>query len=345
MKLYSFILICFFFFSCSPNDVENEGRGDSRTRETETANRGGDYRSAELRRLKASSSNPVIRSFLESRYSNSSYNYEGDSCEEDSSCLDICDRSFSSRYRRKCERAPAEFIKNLEEGLFKLISISDLDEVDISPAFITAVVDFDEELLTDLIKQNMSEGDLKTFLAWIAVNNKIASAFADDRSSVNILKEAFEKLGELNNSRKEIETALNIGLISENDTFLSLSSDEGNEEAFILGYEVLEKACSSKDCKLHVLCSRERQSRSRSRIFGTSRNDTTCKTSTRTDRRARSGETCYIQGSNVWAFLEELIDEGDIKDLDFDEEIITVRQCNEFCGSVSDSNSKCKRIL
>ena len=344
MKFYKLFFVCVFLFSCTPRDIQDEGREDRRARGT---NRGSDrdYRSAELRRLKGSS-NPVIRSFLESRYSNPSYNYEGDSCEEISSCLDICERSFSSRFRRKCERAPAEFIENLEEDLFKLISISDLDEVDISPAFISAVLDFDEDLLSDLVKQNMSEGDLKTFLAWIAVNERVSEAFADDRSSRDILKEAFEKLGDLNEGRKELETGFNIGLISEDDTFLSLASDEGNEEGFSLGYDILDDSCSNKDCKLYVLCSREKQSSSRSRVFGTNRrNSSTCKTSTRTDRRIRSGETCYIQGSNVWSFLEELIYDGDIKDSDFDEDIVTVEECNRFCGAVSNTNSKCSRIL
>ena len=347
MKFYKLVFICVFLFSCTPKDIQDEDNGRARktTRVTDRSSDQGDYRSAELRRLK-SSSNPVIRSFLESRYSSPSYNYIGDDCEEFSSCLDICENSFSSRLSRKCEKAPAEFIENLEEDLFKLINISDLDEVDISPAFISAVLDFDEDLLSDLIEDNMSEGDLKTFLAWIAVNERVSEAFADDRSSQDILKEAFEKLGEFNKGRKELETAFNIGLITEDDTFLSLASDEANEEGFSLGYEVLDDSCSTKNCKLDVLCSREKESISRSTIFGASRrNSSNCKTSTRTDGRVRSGETCYIQGSNVWSFLEELIYDRDIKDSDFDDDIITVRECNEFCGSVRESNTKCSRIL
>lgn len=349
MKFYKLVFVCVFLFSCSPKDIQDEdnGRVRSAARVTDRGSDRGDYRSSELRRLK-NSSNPVIRSFLESRYSNPSHGYRGDDCEEISACLDICENRFSSRLGRKCEKAPAEFIENLEEDLFKLINISDLDEVDISPAFISSILDFDEDLLSDLIKDNMSEGDLKTFLAWIAVNEKVSEAFESDRRSKDILKEAFEKLGEFNKGGRELETAFNIGLITEDDTFLSLASDEANEEGFSLAYEVLDDSCFNRDCKLYVLCSREKQTNSRSRIFGVSRrNSSSCKTSTRTDGRARPGETCYIQGSNVWSFLEELIYERDIKDSDFDEEeeVVTVRECNEFCGSVRESNTKCSRIL
>lgn len=356
MKLYKSLLIFFFIFSCTPKNIEEERGSRERNTNKETTERktdrresqrgsGRDYRSAELRRLKGSSS-PVIRSFLESRYSNPSYNYGGDDCGEISSCVDICERNFSSSFRRKCENAPAEFIKNLEEDLLKLISISDLDEVDISPAFITAVLDFDRDLLSDLIKQNMSEGDLKTFLAWIAVNENISEAFEEDRSSRDVLEYAFEKLGELNSAEKDLETGFNIGLITEDDTFLSLASDEGNEEGFVLGYEILDDSCSNKDCKLDVLCAREKKTLSRSRIFGTNRNDSVCRTSTRSNGRDRRGGTCYVQGSGVWSFLEELIHEEDIRDSDFDDDdIVTVESCNQFCGLVSDSNTKCSRIL
>jgi len=363
VKLYKNFFICVLFFSsCVPKNIDRdaeektirETRSQVETRLTDRSSersvRGEDYRSSELRRLKGSS-DPVIRSFLEDRYSGGSYGYGGDLCKEVSSCLDICEETFSSKYRRKCENASAEFIENLEEDLFKLISISDLDEVDISPSFIVAVLEFDEDLLSDLVKQNMSEGDLKIFLAWVAVNNKVSEAFAEDsRAAREILSQAFERLGEFNDGKDELETGLNIGLIGEDDTFFSLASDEVNEEGFALVYRILENACSNESCKLEVLCSREKQTTSRSsRIFGSSRSISvsTCKTSTRTDRRIRStGETCYIQGSSVWSFLEELIEDEQIRDSDFDDnDTVTVEKCNRFCGSVSDNNKKCHRIL
>ena len=358
MKFYNLILISFFLFSsCNPKNIdtgersrESKNRQNTNIENPSTKNtNSSDYRSTELRRLKAGSSNPVIRSILENRYKNpSSYSYGGATCEDVSSCLGICDDVFS-RYSRKCERAPAEFIESLNDNLYKLLNISDLDEVGIDPAFITAIIDFDKDLLIDLIKKNMSEGDLKTFLAWIAVNEKIAEAFSEEYRSRDVLEEAFEKLGEFKNGKKDLETAFNIGLIAEDDTFLSLSAGEGNEEAFVLGYKVLDSSCSKKDCKLYVLCSREQKNRNRrSSVFGfNSRNESLCKTSTRTDGRGgyRTNETCYIQGSNVWSYLEELIDEDDIKDSDFEKNIVTVTMCNQFCGETKDSNTKCSRIL
>ena len=322
----------------SKRDLSNQGKKDEDTEE--------DYREKSLRRLKHSSK-PVIRSFLKSKYSKKSYSYGGKECGDLSSCRDICDETFSSSYRRRCESAPAEFIENLEEDLFKLINISDIDKVDINPAFIVAILDFDEDLLSDLVEENMSEGDLKSFLAWIAVNEKVATAFESERSSRKILEEAFEKLGDFNNGSKELETGFNVGLIDEDDTFLYLASDEGNEEGFALGHKVLDDSCSSKNCKLSVFCSREEKTLSRSRIFSSSRRDANlkCKTSTKPSRRSRSGQTCYIQGSSVWSFLEELIGDDEINDSDFKSSAITVNVCNTYCGEVSDKNTKCKRIL
>ena len=349
MKIFKYILVSLFLFSCTPKDVDKQRYSnsdrDSRRDSTGDSRDQADYRSSTLRRLKVSSSPVVIQSFIDRRYSNPSYGYDGDNCEKRRSCKDICDESFFRRYRKKCYRAPAEFIENLETDLFKLISISDLDSVDISPAFIEAMLDFDDDLLLDLIRENMSEGDLKTFLAWVAVNENISIAFLNENSD-NVLERAFKELNEFQSDSRREETSFNIGLIDENDTFLSLASDENNEEGFVLGYKVLEKICSNRDCKLDVLCARESESNSRSRIFGYSfRSNAFCKTSTRGSGRHSRNNSCYIHGSNVWSFLDELIDEEEIRDSDFDEDPITVAKCNNFCGEDRRSNTKCRRIL
>ena len=355
MKYIKYFLLIVFVFSCTPKNIDEDQEGrEDRPREISSGNQNGDndkgddedYREQALRRLK-NNSTPVIRSFLESKYSKPSYDYTGGDCGDLSSCRKICDNTFSSSYRRRCASAPAEFIENLEEDLFKLINISDIDEVDISPAFITAALDFDEDLLSDLIEENMSEGDLKSFLAWIAVNKKVATAFENDRSSRKILEKAFEKLGDFNKGSKELETGFNVGLIDEDDTFLFLASDEGNEKGFVLGYKILDDSCSSKNCKLSIFCSREEKNLSRSKIFSKNRRDSNlnCKTSTTSRRRSRSGQTCYIQGASVWSFLEELIDDDEINDSDFKSSAITVNVCTSYCGEVSKTNKKCGRIL
>ena len=350
MQIFKYVLVCLFLFSCTPKDADrqrdyNSDRDFDRRNSRRDSRDQADYRSGALRRLRVSSDPVVVRSFIDRRYSNPSYNYDGDDCEERRSCKDICDESFSRSSRGRCYRAPAELIENLETDIIKLISISDLDSVDISPAFVEAILDFDEDLVLDLIRENMSEGDLKTFLAWIAVNENISKAFLNENSD-NVLERAFKELNEFQTDSRREETVFNIGLIDENDTFLSLASDENNEDGFVLGYEVLDRICSNRNCKLEVLCARESESNSRSRIFGYSfRSNPFCKTSTRGSRRHRRGNSCYIHGSNVWSFLDELIDEEEIRDSDFDENPITVNACNSFCGEDRSSNTKCRRNL
>ena len=363
MKWVKYFFIFLFLLSCDPKNLDGERREPRERTELEDSSdddslsdkessRNSESRTrkktAELRRLKNSENQPLISSSLEKRYSGfaSLEDYGGEKCSESSSCESLCDGIFSSKYRSKCYRSPRDFVEDVEEGLFALINISKVESVRVSPAFIKGILDIDEEILLNLIEDRMSEGGLKSFLAWVAVNEDISQVFDKEDRSHEILKAAFEKLGEFQKSSRgrRIETALNTGLIAVEDTFLSLSVDEDNEYGFKSAYTLLKRACRGKDCKLDVLCARESRASSRSRVFGSSRG-IQCRTSTRPDRRAGSSGTCYAHGARVWSFLDELIEDDEINDHDFEDSPITVLSCNTFCGSEDSRNTKCRLVL
>ena len=346
---------CFFIFiflsSCEPKDSEEQNSArDRRFKQVEDEERDRDEgsvsREAELRRLRSDRSK-FITSTLEDRYEGVAYgDYGGEECEESESCKQICDDLISYKRRRACYNSSEALVKSIESALFELIRISDLDSVPISSSLLAGIFDLDEDLLMYLVKEQMSEGDLRSFLAWVAVNADIAEVFLNEDRSSDILEEAFEKLAEFQDGfsrNKRIETALNVGLVEDQDSFFYLSAIEDNLAGFEIAYKLLKSACGSKkDCKMEVLCSRETLSSSRSRVFGYQYTHT-CQTLARQDRRVRSGGACYIHGAVTWEFLAELIEEGDVRDSDF-KDTVTVDQCNDYCGSERTSQ-KCKRVL
>ena len=352
MRFFKYFFVFIFLFSCQPKDLAQDSARARRlapAAEEREKDKDNSYldRSAELRRLRGDRSK-VVSATLEDRYKGVSYgDYDGKKCEKNKSCKGACDDLVSYNRRRKCYNSPQGLVEDLESALFELIRISDLDNVPISASLLAGIFDLDEDLIVYLVKEQMNEGDLKSFLAWVAINEDISEVFLNEDRSSDVLEEAFEKLAEFQEGvtrGKRLETALNIGLIHVEDSFFYLASAEDNSAGFEIAYDLLQSACgSSKDCKMTVLCARETLSSFRSRVFGYQPTQT-CRTLARQDRRASRGGTCYMHGSVTWGFLDELIEEKDVKDSDFKGKSITVEQCNDFCGNERTS-TKCKLVL
>ncbi|MBC6415444.1 MAG: hypothetical protein GDA46_03535 [Bdellovibrionales bacterium] len=350
MKFFKIILMSLFLFSCGNKEGRERRERDYRNTYQERDVVRDSDRLDTLNRLRNNTSKTVVRSFIKDRYSGYGINYRGQECGDLKSCVRICQENFSVSFYKRCYRAPVDFIESLEKDLIKLVNISDLNSADISPGFIKALLEFDEELLYDLVARRMSEGDVKFFLAWIAVNEDVSQVFLDEKkASLKILEEAFEILGDYNtNSRNQIQTGFNTDLVGIDDTFLSLTASYNNEYGFILAYELLDDFCSGNDCKLEIFCAREDRtsfSRSRSRVFGYSRrrsDNSSCRTSTDSRQRS-SGGLCYTHGADVWSFLDDLIEEDEIRDNFFEDNPITVDRCNKFCGGARSETSKCRK--
>ena len=355
MKCLKYLPFCFVFFLLSC-ETGNRGRyedpfSQSPNGDRRVDNRGSfensNSRTAEIRRLKGSKR--VISSELESRFDGGYYDeeYGGPECQTSQSCMDICDsRKIPSRSRNRCYRAPRALVEKLTEGFYSLLNISQVESVSISPGLIAGMLDINEDLISDLVEDRMNEGDLKRFLAWVAVNEDIAQVFLEKDRQSEVIKKAFRELGRLQeDSKKPRETGLNTGLIQNEDSFFYLSASESNEYAFQIAYEVLESICSSKNCKLDLLCAREKQTQIRSRIFGYDAGILNCRTAAEQGRRSRREATCYIHGATTWSYLDELIDDDEIRDSDFrgEQNQITVETCNDYCGS--ENSTRCQKVL
>ena len=343
---YLFISSLFFLLSCMGGDRQQRPGYEDRRKDTRGNLDTEDRRKAEIRRLKGGDKR--INAELERRYDGGFY-YEGygvRECREYEKCMDICDsRIVPSESRRKCYNSPRALIEKLEDGLRSLRNISVRDkDVNIPPALLAGILDLNVDLVTDLVEEKMSEGDLKSLLAWVALEEDIAEVFLKEDRGTRVMEEAFEVLGDLQpDAREEKETGLNTGLIHRDDSFFYLAAAERNEAAFKIAYEVLESACSSKTCKLNILCARELKSRRRSRIFGSERT-LNCRTAASQGRRSRREGICYIHGATAWSYLNDLIEDEEIRERDFEgqENEVTVDVCNSHCGDEDDT--KCDRI-
>ena len=350
MIIFRAFLFCFLFLflSCEPVKRDSDDGGSVSRKERKKDRRGNledkNSRNSELSRLK--SQNRTIKADVDVRYRGGIYyeGYDGEDCRESEECREICEDQIPSKNRGRCYKSPSDLVEELEDGFLALLNISETDSVKISPGLMAGMLDISVDRVVDLVEDRMSEGDLKSFLAWVAVNEDIARAFlAEDRRS-EILKKAFKELGDLQESViREEETGLNVGLIQSEDTFFHLSALEGNEAAFQIAYKVLKSVCSSRNCKMNVFCAREEQSRRRSRVFGYKALG--CRTSSQPGRRARRDSTCYIHGASSWGFLDDLIEEKYVRDPHFkgEKNQITVEECNKFCGDKD--SGKCKTVL
>ena len=332
-------LICVFLFICTgcPDRSLDDRRRDVRILDDDEA------RSRERDRLR-SHSEEVIDSILDRRSGGSTgiYDeYDGPECSQSESCKEICNDFKSAR--AKCYRQPESLVRDLKDGLYELINIGEVDSVRVSPSLFYGMLDMDRDLIEDLIEDHMSEGDIKSFLAWIALSKDIASVMKQADRRREVLETAFRELGKLQtDSRQHIKTGLNVGLIGTDDTFLFLASDEDNAAAFEMGHEILNDKClSNTNCKLEMYCVRMQRARSRQRAL---RSVYSCRTPEDSRRRSSlSGTVCYVHGSDVWSYLYELIADKEIRDSSLESSVINVDRCKRVCGNKN--STKCQVIL
>ena len=366
------LIFCVFLFFCTAGCPPGppERRADIRDLH------GVDARFRERNRLRSHSAE-VIDSILDKRGSGASgvyREYDGPECGESERCREICADFKVSK--RDCYRQPESLVRDLKDGLFELINIAKPDSVRIGPALFYGMLDMDKDLIEDVIEDEMSVGDIKSFLAWIAINEDIASVLDRADRRLEILETAFKRLGEFQtDSRQHIKTGLNVGLIGPDETFLFLASDEENIEAFKMGHKILSNACVSrqqttcqyntgsqfllyfcpppdKQCKLEMYCARMQQARSRQRAL---RDLYSCRTPEDNRRRRSNISTaCYIHGSDVWSYLYELITDEEIRDSDLDDFVINVDRCKSICSGktvterrsiIQTNRKKCEVIL
>ena len=325
------------WFGCG-GDGEKAGGGADDAEETFAP--GPQGRDGEVRRLRRSSAPYRIGAEVRSRYSGvrdysldyDEYDYEGPECETSAACKDICGRLVSSGRRKRCYKKPISLVEALDQAVFTLLNLSDARSDPISPSLFYALFEMDRKIVPDLVrKDKMSEGDLRTFLAWTALNRDIARIIKDKDKS--LLRDALKTLGQyhINTEKPDLWIGLNTGLIGREDTFLYLAADSSNEEAFIMANRILEKnVCNDAwTCKQEMYCARTRTETRRRGRRRAARED--CRTPGETRRYSRSG-LCYVHGGVVWSYLFDLIEDEEIRSADLKRLIFSVEKCNQICG-------------
>lgn len=324
-KTLPFALLC-LAIACT--NQSNRGDKDS------PSHLEGDEREKEIERL-TNKKDFVILTEIDDRYEGGIFdleNYDSPPCEEIEGCTEICLRLVSSSRRNRCKKKPYKLIEAIEQGVINLLDIADLDSVNVSPGLFQAMLEIDDNIIPSLIKQeSMSVGDLRSFLAWVALSKDITQVLSREDRSHDTLKDAFDRLGELQkSSQRDLITGFNTGLIGKEDTFLFLATKNDNEEAFIIGHKIIERdICSTKDCKLKVYCARER-ARGKRRHERINVNYS-CRSPGK-KRRYRQSDICYVHGEAVWSYLYNLIEEEEIKSPDLQDAMIETEKCNSICG-------------
>ena len=356
-QFFKFFLL-FILLSCSPvsnqvanNDTFDRDRSYDRDRDTDTdRNRDTDRdRQSDNRRSLRSDDRDrdreiIIRGDLDPRYEG--FAFEDDvsgPCKQSSRCREVCREWYFNRSRRTCERSSEAVVESVEETLIRLKSISDPYNFDVNYSVIYAIVKIDEDILVDLIEgegsrtssRGMSEGSLKSFLAWVAATERVAEIFREEDNGNDILETAFEQLGrKIGGNLKHYILGLNANLTGEG-SFFSITARNSNQTGFELAYEVLEDkaGCGSDDraCKMRILCAAEPEEKESPFGTGRRRRDLkTCKTTAVSSGAFTGAKGCYAHGASAWGYLNQLIENEDIDDDSL--KGIDSETCEHYCG-------------
>ena len=218
---YFLLLFIFIPLSCSKDDGtptpprDRDDRVTVRDRDPVTPVRD---REQERQRLKR---NIILESTVDRRYSGvDRFDYSGGrACEDYVDCEKVCD-SIMGRGSSRCYRLDRDLVYDIKDALLTLRNINEVDSVNIDAYTFGAILNTDKGVIEDLVEDKMSEGDLKSFLAWVAINDDIAETLANEDRKGGIIKSAFEELGRYQqDSKNDEESGFNTGLIGEDDTF------------------------------------------------------------------------------------------------------------------------------
>ena len=168
------------------------------------------------------------------RYSDSS------DCKGDEDCEEICEDIYNRRRDREdCEDLSLAQVKRLEE-IYDFIEDPDEDELDtISGDDFDTFININIYPLDRLVgKYKRSEAE--EMLLWIARNDEIAKIFKKEDDDYKILKDL---LKELNGSNDQERLKRSI----DDDNFLGMISENGNEEAGEWVHDFIEDELCSGD--------------------------------------------------------------------------------------------------
>ena len=342
-----FFILSLFFLRCQNNsgdDYYDDYYDDRR--------RGGNYyddydrdRDGRRRSIRSREDIPLVTRGRVTRFSIlRESSFSGRDCEDvsDRECREQCDEIFSrSSARSECEDFPEDMVQALYDTYRELEHIqqsspsrssrdrdssSDLRRID--PSAVAVMVNIDKDLLVNLSKNQWGRAGTAVFLDWVARNPAAVEAmrYRDNEDSFKEVLLEFSNFYRRDSSYPlPLSLSLNVG--RHRETFLYRAWEQDNHIAVQFVFDLMSCSLDSlKDCKQLALCYREPVSRS-SRREG----DSSCPyLSSRDLRRARH---CYVQGPDVWSYIEGLLQDGDFRDTDIGSLTIDQQFCDDFCGS------------
>ncbi len=258
--------------------------------------------------------------------------FDGEDCEEDSDCRDLCRDIFSSSNRDSCEKFPIDMVEALHETFEALENIRSPNADGIDPSAVGVIFDEEIDVFRRKFKDDWGVRGTSAFLNWVAASSSATQAMSY-RNNDEALKEILLELADRHSEPQTIARALSIGLARQRETFLYFVQENDNEKALELAFKLLEEdecSNSSKNCKLLALCTR----RPISGQSSTYENDSSCYYLD--GYEAEDEDYCYVQGPDVWSYVQRSIRDGDVIDSDLRSEIFDTELCNRFCNRQND---------
>ena len=259
--------------------------------------------------------------------------YSGPSCqgikhEDDNEryeqCINTCKEVYG-RDSRDCEKLPLTLISDLDD-LFKVMT-----HIRLGNDGLRGVSDFQFGVMIDISLEPArtlisiwSVREVTEFLLWTAKTPSVALALVEHDKQSDILRDAFEKLGEdAGSGGSHLEYGIGTNLEGFGRTFWAVAETEKNIPAFVAMHHLLKDICQSKNCKLGIYCGREEFERAHRRTQQ-------CHYSN--DRQRFGLNHCYVHGPDVWSYWQQLNDKREFGDADFPKDtVLNADVCDNIC--------------
>ena len=305
------IITLFFVGACTDQNARNDDRAqDDRAQEDIQED---EYR--ETSRRSSRSIRQVNTSSLKFRVLKKT-DFDGEDCEDDRDCTDLCRDMFSSSNKDRCERYPSDMVGVLYETFQSLQGIrSSNNRVD--PSAMGFLFNLEPQLFRREFRSEWGIRGIASFLSWVASSPSAAQAMNYKRNK-DVMEEIFSELSNLNNEDRDLATSLSIGLARKRDTFLYLIQEDNNTEALELALDLLGRDSMLALCKRRSIEDEFSYNRESSCYYLDS-------------YEAEDEDYCYAQGPDVWSYIERSIRNRDVSGGDLNGKILNAGNCDKFC--------------
>lgn len=308
-----FILFLIFFNNCQNQyDDYNDPYYNNNNRYGGSSNR---YRNnSDLREVNTSSGvrfEPISKS-----------QFEGGDCDEFDECQDLCDEMFSGGAQERCESLPEDMVDALYDAYenLKHASMDSLQRMD--PSAMAVLIDMDDRFI-NFFRDDWGIRGISALINHTVRSPLMIEAFRYGNNE-ETFKDILLEFARLRHNNSSLVSAFSVNVVRHRETILTLIKNSDNKEAMQFVFDLLSRECSSLQCKQQILCVREDISRRSSR-------DGYSGVCPYLGPRDRS-DYCYIQGPDVWSYVENLIYDGDLNDQSLANLELNERMCNSFCS-------------